>query len=107
VPGAPPSNIQASGNSPTSCRVQWGEVPEDLHNGLILGYNITFLKENEPDTALEFVVVEGVLSNTTNLIGLGKFTKYNISIAAFTVKGPGNESGLISTECQTEESGKL
>ncbi|XP_031573985.1 uncharacterized protein LOC116307805 [Actinia tenebrosa] len=104
VPGAPPSNVRVRGNSQTSCLVQWGQVPVALQNGLILGYNITYLKQDDPSAELKFVLVTGALSNTTELLSLEIFTKYNITIAAYTIKGLGNETGLHATECMTWES---
>ena len=107
MPAAPPADAVAVGNSSTSCRITWGNVPLKFQNGLILGYNITYLKVGDSDTAMKYIVVNGNDANNTGIPGLLKFTTYTITVAAFTNKGRGNGSTYANTTCQTLEDGTL
>ena len=58
----------------------------ELQNGIITGYNIAYqsLAEN-----VNGFVTAGPNDRQANLTGLKEFVGYNISVAAFTVKGDG------------------
>ena len=58
----------------------------DLRNGIITGYNITYQTLTENDNGF---VPAGPDDRQANLTGLKEFVEYNISVAAFTVKGDG------------------
>ena len=58
----------------------------DLQNGVITGYNITYQSLTENDNGF---VPAGPNDRQANLTGLKEFVVYNISVAAFTVKGDG------------------
>ena len=60
--------------------------PEELQNGAITGYNITYQSLTENDSGF---VTAGPNDRQANLTGLKEFVEYNISVVAFTVKGAG------------------
>ena len=78
--------------SSTSIFVQWGSVPPDNQNGIILSYTVSY-------TALpggsEQTKVVNAPANETTLTGLNKFTNYSITVFASTSKGGGNVSKPI------------
>ena len=78
--------------SSTSILVQWGEVPPDNQNGIIVNYTVTY-KEVPNGSPLTKIV--SAPTNQTRLIGLKKYTNYNITVFASTAKGDGNVSEPI------------
>lgn len=104
VPSAPPSNAKAVGKTSTSCLVSWNEVPKQFQNNLILGYNISYILYQTQDT--NYVVVPGQLTNTKEINGLKKFSKYNVTLTAYTDKGMGNDSSVAHLTCETLQDGK-
>ena len=78
--------------SSTSIFVQWGSVPPDNQNGIIVSYTVSY-------TALpngsEQTKVVNASANETTLTGLNKFTNYSITVLASTSKGGGNVSKPI------------
>ena len=63
-----------------------------LQNGIITGYNITYQSQTENDSGF---VPAGPNDRQINLTGLKEFVDYNISVAAFTVKGDGPPSFIV------------
>ena len=64
----------------------------ELQNGIITGYTIKYQSLTESDNG---VVQAGPNDRQANLTGLKEFVDYNISVAAFTVKGDGPPSVLV------------
>ena len=100
-PNAPPANITGNNSSSTSILVQWYEVPENDKNGIIKGYNVTY---KDWRTGVEKTQTVDAPTRQVELTGLNEFTKYNISVVAFTVKGGGPPSSPITVS--TEEDSK-
>ena len=100
-PSAPPANVTGNNSSSTSILVQWDEVPENDKNGIIKGYNITY---KDWRTGVEKTQTVDAPTTQVDLTGLNKFTKYNISVLAFTVKGGGPPSSTITVT--TDEDSK-
>ena len=98
-PSAPPANVKGNNSSSTSILVQWDEVPENDKNGIIKGYNVTY---KDWRTGVE--KTQTVDASQVELKGLNEFTKYNISVLAFTVKGGGPPSSTITVT--TDEDSK-
>ena len=73
--------------------VQWDEVPENDKNGIIKGYKITY---KDWTTGVEKTQTVDAPTRQVDLKGLSEFTKYNISVLAFTVKGDGPPSSSIT-----------
>ena len=100
-PCAPPANVKGDNSSSTSILVQWDEVPENDKNGIIKGYNITY---KDWRTGVEKTQTIDAPTRQVDLTGLNEFTKYNISVLAFTVKGDGPLSSTITVT--TDEDSK-
>ena len=95
-PDGAPQNVRGQNTSSNSISVSWEDVQAELRNGIIIGYNITYQSQTENDNG---VVTAGPSNRQANLTGLKEFVKYNISVAAFTVKGDGPPSGtVVSTD---------
>ena len=97
----PPANATGNNSSSTSIVVQWDEVPENDKNGIIKGYNITY---KDWRTGVEKTQTVDAPTRQVDLTGLNEFTKYNISVLAFTVKGDGPLSSTITVT--TDEDSK-
>ena len=100
-PSAPPANVKGNNSSSTSILVQWDEVPENDKNGIIKGYNITY---KDWRSGVEKTQTVDSPNREVELEGLKEFTKYNISVLAFTVKGDGPLSSTITVT--TDEDSK-
>ena len=100
-PSAPPANVTGNNSSSTSILVQWDEVPENDKNGIIKGYNVTY---KDWRTGVEKTQTVNASASQVELTGLNKFTKYDISVLAFTVKGSGPLSSTITVT--TDEDSK-
>lgn len=85
--------------SSTSIKVQWGSIPLDSQNGIILGYCVTVMFNS--------VVIRN-LSATSSIreivvSGLAKRTTYQVSVAGVTVNGTGVKSTPVNVT--TDEDG--
>ena len=92
-PSATPANVKGNNRSSTSILVQWDEVPENDKNGIIKGYNITY---KDWRSGVEKTQTVDAPTRQVDLTGLNEFTKYNISVLAFTVKRDGPPSSTIT-----------
>ena len=101
-PGAPPENVTGQNSSSTSISVMWDEVPADLQNGIITGYNITYKSQTENDYGS--VQVNGSVLQT-ELTNLKEYVNYNITVSASTVKGDGPAS--VPIVVRTDQDSKL
>ena len=107
VPGGPPLNITAQNTSSTSINVTWKPIDENLQRGLMLGYRITFKKQQEASRRKRRSTHDSVLVKnkfTRILEGLEKFTNYCVKIVGFNSKGDGNVSNWLCVS--TDEDGK-
>lgn len=98
VPSAAPRMITAHITSSTSISVQWSPIPDNLTNGVLLGYQV--------DCFL-FGSVRGeqtltTSSNSVEFQGLRKFNRYLITVAGYTKKGLGINDTVA---CKTDEDG--
>lgn len=85
--------------SSTSIKVQWGSIPFDSQNGIILGYCVTVMFNS--------VVIRN-LSATSSIreivvSGLAKRKTYQVSVAGVTVNGTGVKSSPVNVT--TDEDG--
>ena len=101
-PNAAPVDLKGNSTSSTSIFVQWGEVPADDQNGVILSYtvNYTALASGSPQSE-----VVNTPTRQVTLTGLNEYTNYNITVFASTSKGDGNVSNPIIVI--TDEDSKL
>ena len=100
-PSAPPANVKGINSSSTSILVQWDELPENDRNGIIKGYNVTY---KNLTSEVEKTQTVDAPTRQVNLTGLNEFTKYDITVSAFTVKGGGPPSSAITVT--TDEDSK-
>ena len=72
--------------------VQWGEVPANDQNGIILSYTVTY---KALPNGIE--LTKNVTAPTTQvtLTHLNEYTNYSITVFASTAKGAGNVSAVI------------
>ncbi|XP_051926661.1 protein sidekick-2 isoform X2 [Hippocampus zosterae] len=91
VPSCGPTNVSALATTSSSVLVRWSEVPEPDRNGLILGYKVVY-KEKDSDSGARFWMVEGNVTHSVQLTGLGKYVLYEIQVLAFTRVGDGRPS---------------
>ena len=91
VPSKPPRNIQVTAKTSTTIYLSWNATSKEHLNGFLIGYRVNYshtAKNSYVDTSSSQASV--VLKN------LGIYTKYLISIAARTVRGPGQFSKPIT-----------
>ena len=85
--------------SSTSIKVQWGSIPLDSQNGIILRYCVTVMRNS--------IVISNVsaASSTREIVvtGLAKRTTYQVSVAGVTVNGTGVKSRPVNVT--TDEDG--
>ena len=77
----------------TAVRLLWEEVNCTQNNGMIIGYNIQYHPNEEPQLQLQLNV--SAITSTT-LTGLTEFRLYFISIAAINNNGTGPYSQEFS-----------
>ena len=90
VPSEAPDFFQVTGKTSTSILLSWRAPSKESINGILMGYCVSYHNNRERVTV-------DTASNQTNLVlnGLGKYTKYTITIAARTLQGPGEKSKPI------------
>ena len=92
VPNSPPVNVRGHNMSSTSILVQWGSVPAENRNGIIMSYTVTY--KELPGGNTNSRVANATTAQAT-LTGLKKYTNYSIAVLASTLKGDGNASEPI------------
>ena len=93
VPNSPPVNVRGHNMSSTSILVQWGSVPAENCNGIIISYTVTY--KELPGGSTNSKVANAATTQAT-LTGLKKYTNYSIVVSASTSKGDGNASDPIT-----------
>ena len=78
--------------SSTSILVQWGSVPAENRNGIIMSYTVTY--KELPGGSTNSKVANAATTEAT-LTGLKKYTNYSIAMFGSTSKGDGNVSEPI------------
>ncbi|XP_048579330.1 uncharacterized protein LOC5500862, partial [Nematostella vectensis] len=93
VPSAPPPNVRGVNGSSTSIRVSWDQVPPSLVHGTLLGYSVSFAKRGNGTLR---TVQTAPAKLEALLTGLQAYSMYEIQVCAFTAKGFGPKSRVIS-----------
>ncbi|XP_048579331.1 neogenin-like [Nematostella vectensis] len=93
VPSAPPPNVRGVNGSSTSIRVSWDQVPPSLVHGTLLGYSVSFTKRGNGTMR---TVKTAPAKLEALLTGLQAYSMYEIQVCAFTAKGFGPKSRVIS-----------
>ena len=78
--------------------VQWSPLPQQYHNGRLLGYRVFFRKTANYSFPVNVVASSVVVynSNWVTLKNLEPGQRYEISVTAFTSKGDGPRSDSYS-----------
>ena len=101
APFSPPITITGQNLSSTSLRLQWKPVPYEYARGIILGYKIIVLgyrlgyQNVSNDTSWNVTIDnENILQHVFSSFEM--FTDYTFQMLAFTIKGEGNVSMLLT-----------
>ena len=94
APGRAPRNITFSEVRETQFKVTWNTLPQQFHNGRLLGYRVYFRRSAYYPYPFN---TGGVVTSSPNvtlalITGLGPAQRYDVSVAAFTAKGEGPRS---------------
>ena len=101
VPETSPGNFSGYNISQTAIQLFWTPVPQDKANGIVIGYNVS-LKEADEVQPTRYIIFDSSILQT--VIGwLRPLTVYKLNVRAFTIKGSGPPSPLITVT--TEEEG--
>ena len=106
MPTSPPSIVITYNTSSTSIFVEWSPPPIDSIRGVLLGYEVSYTPAvlNTSHNASKTRRIMLCDCNTSvELKTLRIYTLYNITVAAFTKVGIGNESDIKQT--RTDEEG--
>ncbi|XP_041917462.1 receptor-type tyrosine-protein phosphatase S-like isoform X2 [Alosa sapidissima] len=101
-PSSPPRGVECSPTGSSSLRVSWRAPPEEGRSVDLEGYEILYrplASGQEPEPQRTQRVGSDALQ--ARLGGLRKWTRYRVSVAAFTSEGSGPQSSPL--ECQTDE----
>ena len=89
-----PTAVMAVAVNSTAITVTWGRP--DTPNGIIRGYNISYLL---PDSGDEVVINVEPIIRTVTVGDLSPFTSYEFTVAAFTIEmGPGETVNATTDE---------
>ena len=106
APTSPPLNVTAHNTSSTSIFVTWSPPPSDNIPGILLGYEVSYTP-SEPEISHNSSTIRRVMLCSCNtsieLTNLTVYEPYNITVAAFTSAGIGNESEI--RQIWTDEEG--
>ena len=102
VPSRPPTDIRVNNVSitKTSCELNWGPVPAEHHNGIIIGYELMYGMSSQPALQQSFNLSVDTYSYV--LTGLDIYTEYNLSIVGRTSAGAGIHNEKSAVTCLTE-----
>ena len=93
APSASPSNVMANNVSSNSFTLNWQPPPQNTHNGIIIGYDITTQEINSGITYTNFTSHTSIVLNF-----LHPYYQYNCTVAAVTVSvGPTSDIVTIQT----------
>ena len=87
--------------SPTKIQVQWKPIPDTFYvHGILRGYRVLYravaIADETPDEKMETKVVTVSSSSLfADLENLDAYTRYEIEVLAFTIKGDGVKSEPI------------
>ena len=101
APSQSPINVRAfNKTSPTQITVQWNPIPDEFYvHGILRGYKVLYSAITIANENLEELETYEVTVGPSTLIAvlenLTAFTRYEVQVLAFTVKGDGVESTPI------------
>ena len=100
APANPPS-ISGQSHDPSSISVQW-TFDNSTRNvlGVLRGFHIYYVRQDGRSFPL---VTTGADESSITLIGLRPYTRYNVTVGAYTVAGKTNSSSVV---VRTQQDGK-
>ncbi|XP_055618243.1 protein sidekick isoform X3 [Toxorhynchites rutilus septentrionalis] len=111
VPEAPPVNVRVRALNSTAIRIWWKPPNPQQINGINQGYKIQawryeILDGEEHETEAKVITVppsllDPLAEQDTIMVGLEKFTAYNVTVLCFTDPGDGERS--LPIEVKTKE----
>ncbi|XP_020625729.1 receptor-type tyrosine-protein phosphatase F-like [Orbicella faveolata] len=98
VPTKGPTKLIVHATGSSSLRAEWGVVPLCCRYGIIRGYQVLLLDHESREVVTNVAVSESTLSFEFH--SLLTFYAYDVSVAAFTIKGSGvaSENGTVTGE---------
>ena len=105
-PTAAPRELRSTAVTSTQITLSWTRVEEQHKNGIILGYKLFYeaFGQFAVDTTEKMKPLHGENTLQTTVMNLEKYVNYSIKILAFTTKGDGPNSTVISVE--TDQDGR-
>ena len=96
VPGLAPNNITFSEVRETQFKVTWNPLPQQFHNGRLLGYKVYFRRSAYYPIPFNTSSLVTSSPNMTWVLitGLVPAQRYDVSVAAYTSKGEGLRSSF-------------
>ena len=95
--------MNAANHSSTSISVTWKSIPQEHRRGRIKEYTVTV---TEVETGSFTRTTEANWGNNSiKILGLKKYTLYNVTVSASTSKGASSESKVY--QIRTAEDGKV
>ena len=102
MPSEPPQNVNATSlTSTVGIRVTWDEVRPEARNGIIRGYNVSYM---DTHGVVKWISVSDSDTREVTITGLRFLSEYKVKVLAYTSVGNGPESAEIAI--MTEESSK-
>uniref|UniRef100_A0A4W3JB79 Contactin-2 n=1 Tax=Callorhinchus milii TaxID=7868 RepID=A0A4W3JB79_CALMI len=98
-PSVVPSRVSATSLSSTEMKLSWEAVEQVTRNGILLGYEIRYWRENDNEAAADRVRTLG-LETTARVSGLRPHTLYHVEVRAYNSAGTGppGPSTVITTK---------
>ncbi len=97
APRATPVNLSGMNTSSTSILISWEPLRVDDRNGVILGYNVTYMSSDND------LVHTTTIDTMISITGLLVYTNYTVSVAAYTSIGSGPfDSIVVTTDSERE-----
>jgi len=98
VPTKGPTKLIVHATGSSSLRAEWGVVPLCCRYGIIRGYQVLLLDHESREVVTNVAVSESTLSFEFH--SLLTFYAYDVSVAAFIIKGSGvaSENGTVTGE---------
>ena len=91
VPSVAPVVTAAYNTSGKSIKFEWINIPLPFQNGILLGYNIRYIRTNASSDVIADSNCTDISQNVTQceVTGLDLYAYYNFSIGGYTIKGLG------------------
>ena len=96
APSGAPQNLTGIFINSTSLRITWAPPLPSHQNGIIRGYNVSYIISAGEEESIF------VRDTSVELAGLEKFTFYNVSVQAFTVGSGPIDFTVVRTDSDGE-----